>query len=217
MSDRRCLCFFEALDGIRSDGGDVAERQIEVSSFSEADISVSLHAEQCGYPHSGRRTMGFDMRRLGFDPSVWRAFFHTRLWRGVLPAMALAFTVIFLFYCVVGGASESAVMRRALVAAGVCGFGYVVGIWCAVQPDREEEEEEANGGRETISARLKLAGCALAAFLSEHTAFSCGRTESCGVCSGSDCQTDGRSLCRISGMADGQTSAGRERHRVNSY
>jgi len=107
--------------------------------------------------------MGFDMRRLGFDPSVWRAFFHTRLWRGVLPAMALAFTVIFLFYCVVGGASESAVMRRALVAAGVCGFGYVVGIWCAVQPDREEEEEEANSGRETLSARLKLAGCALAA------------------------------------------------------
>lgn len=103
MSDRRCLCFFEALDGIRSDGGDVAERQIEVSSFSEADISVSLHAEQCGHPHLGRRTMGFDMRRLGFDPSVWRAFFHTRLWRGVLPAMALAFTVIFLFYCVVGG------------------------------------------------------------------------------------------------------------------
>ena len=147
MSDRRCLCFFEALDGIRSDGGDVAERQIEVSSFSEADISVSLHAEQCGHPHLGRRTMGFDMRRLGFDPSVWRAFFHTRLWRGVLPAMALAFTVIFLFYCVVGGASESAV------------------IWCAVQPDREEEEEEANGGRETISARLKLAGCALAALV----------------------------------------------------
>ena len=165
MSDRRCLCFFEALDGIRSDGGDVAERQIEVSSFSEADISVSLHAEQCGHPHSGRRTMGFDMHRLGFDPSVWRAFFHTRLWRGVLPAMALAFTVIFLFYCVVGGASESAVMRRALVAAGVCGFGYVVGIWCAVQPDREEEEDEANGGRETISARLKLAGCALAALV----------------------------------------------------
>lgn len=65
-------------------------------------------------------------------------------------------------------ASESAVMRRALVAAGVCGFGYVVGIWCAVQPDREEEEEEeeeANGGRETISARLKLAGCALAALV----------------------------------------------------
>ena len=31
--------------------------------------------------------------------------------------------------------------------------------------DREEEEEEANGGRETISARLKLAGCALAALV----------------------------------------------------
>ena len=108
-------------------------------------------------------------------------------------------------------------MRRALVAAGVCGFGYVVGIWCAVQPDREEEEEEANGGRETISARLKLAGCALAALVllayPSIQRFLLRRTESCGVCSGSDCQTDGRSLCRISGMADGQTSAGRERHR----
>ena len=99
------------------------------------------------------------MRRFGFDRSVWRAFFHTRLWRGVLPAMAFGFTVIFLFCYVAAGVPESVVMRRALVAAGVCGFGYVVGIWCAVQPDREEE----NGGRETLSARLKLAGCALAA------------------------------------------------------
>lgn len=105
------------------------------------------------------------MRRFGFDRSVWRAFFHTRLWRGVLPAMAFGFTVIFLFCYVAAGVPESVVMRRALVAAGVCGFGYVVGIWCAVQPDRddeEEEKEEADGGRETLSARLKLAGCALA-------------------------------------------------------
>ena len=217
MSDRRCLCFFEALDGIRSDGGDVAERQIEVSSFSEADISVSLHAEQCGYPHSGRRTMGFDMRRLGFDPSVWRAFFHTRLWRGVLPAMALAFTVIFLFYCVVGGASESAVMRRALVAAGVCGFGYVVGRTARPGGGRGGSERRQGNDIGASETRRMCFGGFGTACLSEHTAFSCGRTESCGVCSGSDCQTDGRSLCRISGMADGQTSAGRERHRVNSY
>ena len=41
--------------------------------------------------------------------------------------------------------------------------------WCVDLADpmreREEEEEEANGGRETISARLKLAGCALAALV----------------------------------------------------
>lgn len=120
--------------------------------------------DKCPETHRLRRYL---RRLLRFDKTVWNDFVRTSLWRGVLPAAAIGFAVIFLLYRFAGGVPEEAVMRRALLAAGICALSYVIGIWCAVRPERKEQdaddetEEEDDGKNDTVGAKLKVAGALL--------------------------------------------------------
>lgn len=87
-----------------------------------------------------RQTGGRGLVRLPSRERL-RAFAHTPLWRGVLPAFALGGGIVALLCATRYGTGSPKVLSAGLLAGGLCMLGYVIGIWAATAPDSDEKAE----------------------------------------------------------------------------
>ena len=71
-----------------------------------------------------------------------QAFVYSRLWMGVFPSFLAGFAVIFLI-CYWGNLPVEKSSNKALLSGLLCVVGYAIGVWAAVAPDKDDEEDES--------------------------------------------------------------------------
>lgn len=92
-----------------------------------------------------------------------QAFVYSRLWMGVFPSFLAGFAVIFLI-CYWGNLPVEKSSNKALLSGLLCVVGYAIGVWAAVAPDKDDEEDEVEDstGKASWIDKVKLAVCCLA-------------------------------------------------------
>lgn len=92
-----------------------------------------------------------------------QAFVYSRLWVGVFPSFLAGFAVIFLI-CYWGNLPVEKSSNKALLSGLLCVVGYAIGVWAAVAPDKDDEEDEVEDstGKASWIDKVKLAVCCLA-------------------------------------------------------
>lgn len=95
---------------------------------------------------NSRRKRRFPTWSTFRDGSRWRAFLHSRLWLGLLPAAAFGFGIVFLVALAGGFEPAGKALFYGLLAGAANGLGWLIGIWAAVDPDEDEGNEEEEEG-----------------------------------------------------------------------
>jgi len=90
---------------------------------------------------NSRRKKRFPTWSAFRDSNRWWTFFHSRLWLGLLPAMAFGFGVVFLVALAGGFEPAGKALVYGLLAGVVNGLGWMLGIWAAAGPDEEDEDD----------------------------------------------------------------------------
>ncbi len=88
------------------------------------------------------------------DGSRWRAFLHSRLWLGLLPAAAFGFGIVFLVALAGDFEPAGKALTYGLLAGVLNGLGWMLGIWAAVGPNEEDEENEEDGEEYGVPTRF---------------------------------------------------------------